>query len=69
MRLVIDQPSVAAERGARAASDIATLHSAQAVGEVIAGRLRDSARPATPSRITTLLQSGPRRIRRRESTD
>jgi glycosyltransferase involved in cell wall biosynthesis len=47
MRLVLERPDVAAARGARAASDIATLHSAEAAGRRVAEvlALRDPAVP------------------------
>lgn len=44
MRLVVDEPETAAERGARAARDIATLHSAEAAGRRFAARLEELAR-------------------------
>ncbi|MCC2320204.1 glycosyltransferase [Cellulomonas xiejunii] len=39
LRAVLDDPADAAHRGARAAADIAALHSATAAGRVVAGRL------------------------------
>ncbi|HEY5514767.1 MAG TPA: glycosyltransferase [Pengzhenrongella sp.] len=41
MRLVVDHPDVAAARGARAAADIAGLHSAAVAGQTVAARLTE----------------------------
>ena len=53
MRTVIDEPDVAAARGARAAADIAALHSPQVAGARIAARLTETAaRRRARSRMT-----------------
>lgn len=41
LRVVVDRPDVAAARGARAARDIATLHSADVAGRRVAARLEE----------------------------
>jgi glycosyltransferase involved in cell wall biosynthesis len=62
MRTVVEQPEVAAARGARAAEDIATLHSADVAGRRLAARLA----AITPSRrIRSRVSSGLRRLARR----
>ena len=43
MRAVIDEPEIAAARGARAAADIATMHSAAVAGQQIKARLDEIA--------------------------
>ncbi|WP_188079174.1 glycosyltransferase [Actinotalea subterranea] len=53
MRTVVDQPEVAAARGARAAADIATIHSPEAAGRRIVARLAETAsRRRARSRLT-----------------
>lgn len=58
MRLVVDAPDVAAARGARAAHDIATLHTADVAGAKIAARLTELAvarrRRSHPSLVTAV---------------
>jgi len=66
MRSVIDEPEIAAARGARAAADIATLHSPAAAGARIAAVLAESApRRRARSRIalTARLEKVARRAR------
>jgi glycosyltransferase involved in cell wall biosynthesis len=66
MRLVIQRPDVAAARGARAAADIATLHSPAAAGREAARRLSEltGQRGRTPSRIAAAARRLARRVRR-----
>lgn len=58
MRLVVDSPDIAAARGARAAHDIATLHTADVAGGRIAARLAELAparrRKAHPPLVTAI---------------
>ncbi len=55
LRTVIDRPDVAAARGARAASDIATLHSPEVAGRRMAERLEEIAdRRRARSRTTVI---------------
>ena len=64
MRLVLDQPQVAAARGARAASDIATLHSAEAAGRRVAEALSVRETAAGPVPVSERLGTALRRLRR-----
>ncbi len=61
MRLVVDAPDVAAARGARAAHDIATLHTADVAGARIAARLAELSavrrRRSHPSLVTAVRRS------------
>lgn len=53
LRLVVDDPDLAAARGRRAAADIATIHSPSAAGQRMAQRLSDlSAQRRARSRVT-----------------
>jgi len=57
MRMVIEEPEVAAARGAQAAMDIATLHSPEVAGRAIAARLAQIAdRPRSHRRLRGLLR-------------
>ena len=66
MRLVMERPDVAAARGARAAADIATLHSPAAAGREAARRLAELTghRGRTPSRVAFAAHRLARRVRR-----
>lgn len=66
LRLVVERPDVAAERGARAAQDIATLHSPEAAGRRIAARLAETAsrrRARSRSTVAARLRSAARQTR------
>lgn len=66
MRTVVDEPEVAAARGARAARDIATLHSPGAAGRRIAERLdeiADRRRARSRTTVLTRLRSTARQVR------
>jgi len=60
MRAVIDEPEIAAARGARAAADISTMHSAAVAGQRIAARLDEIA----PQRRARSRLSATARLRR-----
>jgi glycosyltransferase involved in cell wall biosynthesis len=67
MRLVIDQPDVAAVRGARAAADIASRHSAEAAGRRICealemSRTSTARRSSVPARLVARLVIEMRRV-------
>ncbi len=67
LRLVVDDPDLAAERGGRAAADIATLHSPEAAGRRIAARLAElEPRRRARTRLSprTALENMARRTRR-----
>lgn len=66
LRQVVDDPAAAGARGARAAQDIATLHSADAAGRAVARRLTElrPARRRRARRTTALLERVRRRLRR-----
>jgi len=63
LRLVVDDPDLAARRGARAAADIATLHSAEAAGRAMAARLSELA-PSRRARSRTTLRDRAERAAR-----
>ncbi len=66
LRLVVDRPDLAAARGARAARDIATLHTAEVAGHAVAERLAEIAgRRRARSRRVLLSRaaSGARKVR------
>ena len=66
MRSAIEEPDVAAARGARAARDIATLHSPEVAGRQIVDRLADSAgrrRARLRTNLGERLRSTARRLR------
>lgn len=68
MRLVVEQPELAAARGARAAADIATLHTAEAAGNMVAERLAELAgrrRSRSRIRVGSLAAAAARVARRR----
>jgi len=54
MRSVIEDPAGAAARGARAASDVATLHSPAVAGRQIAAQLKESAGRRRATSLRTL---------------
>jgi len=56
MRMVVEEPKVAAARGAQAAVDIATLHSPEVAGRAIAARLAETT-PRRRARSRTTLSS------------
>lgn len=65
MRLVVDEPGIAADRGTRAAADIASLHSPEVAGRAIATRLAEKAprrRVGARETIVSLVRSATRRV-------